>query len=47
MADGAATAQDETVRTRLNEFVDFHDHLLETMREARERWCARHGMAEK
>jgi DNA-binding transcriptional regulator GbsR (MarR family) len=47
MADGAEAAQDETVRTRLNEFVDFHDHLLETMREARERWCAQHGMAEK
>lgn len=47
MADGAEAAQDETVRARLNEFVDFHDHLLETMREARERWCAQHGKAEK
>ena len=47
MAEGAEAARDETVRTRLNEFVDFHDHLLATMREARERWCASHGKAEK
>lgn len=47
MAEGVEAAADERVRARLNEFVDFHDHLLATMREARERWCARHGVAEK
>ncbi|HEX2166689.1 MAG TPA: MarR family transcriptional regulator [Longimicrobiales bacterium] len=47
MSEGVAAASDEKVRARLNEFVDFHDHLLVTMREARDRWCARHGVAEK
>lgn len=45
MADGMAAAADDRVKGRLNEFVDFHDHLLATMREARDRWCARHGMS--
>jgi DNA-binding MarR family transcriptional regulator len=47
MAAGVAATADEKVRTRLLEFVDFHDHLLTTMREGRERWCAQHGEAEK
>jgi DNA-binding transcriptional regulator GbsR (MarR family) len=42
MAEGMGAATDEKVRGRLNEFIDFHDHLLATMREARDRWCARH-----
>ena len=42
MAEGLGAATDEKVRGRLNEFIDFHDHLLATMREARDRWCARH-----
>ncbi|MGH7449284.1 MAG: GbsR/MarR family transcriptional regulator [Longimicrobiales bacterium] len=47
MAEGLVAAADEKVRARLLDFVDFHDHLLATMREARDRWCARHGVAEK
>lgn len=42
MAEGAGATSDAKVRSRLLEFVDFHDHLLATMREARERWCAKH-----
>lgn len=41
MAEGMTAATDARVRDRLGEFVDFHDHLLSTMREARDRWCAR------
>src|SRR5690606_26419508 len=47
MAEGAEAAPNERVRARLTDFVDFHDHLLATMRGARDRWCARHGKAEK
>jgi DNA-binding transcriptional regulator GbsR (MarR family) len=47
MSEGMEAASDEKVRARLNEFIDFHDHLLATMREARDRWCAHHGEAEK
>jgi DNA-binding MarR family transcriptional regulator len=47
MADGASAATDERVRRRLLEFVGFHDHLLATMREARDRWCARRDDAGK
>jgi DNA-binding transcriptional regulator GbsR (MarR family) len=47
MSAGMEAASDEKVRARLNEFIDFHDHLLATMREARDRWCAHHGEAEK
>jgi DNA-binding transcriptional regulator GbsR (MarR family) len=47
MAEGAEAAPNEKVRARLNEFADFHDHLLATMREARERWCKRHGMTDR
>lgn len=47
MAEGVTAASDEKVRERLNDFVDFHDHLLATMREARDRWCARHDLAER
>jgi DNA-binding transcriptional regulator GbsR (MarR family) len=39
LADGVRAAADEKVRARLVEFVDFHDRLLTTMREARDRWC--------
>lgn len=46
MAEGMEAVSDDRVRARLNEFVDFHDHLLATMREARDRWCARHGVEE-
>lgn len=47
MAEGAGSTSDAKVRSRLLEFVDFHDHLLATMREARERWCAKHDQVEK
>jgi DNA-binding transcriptional regulator GbsR (MarR family) len=47
MAEGAGATADAKVRTRMLEFVDFHDHLLATMREARERWCAKHDGAGK
>jgi DNA-binding transcriptional regulator GbsR (MarR family) len=47
MAEGMKGTSDEKVRARLNDFVDFHDHLLATMREARDRWCARHDAAGK
>ncbi|MBR9989840.1 MAG: MarR family transcriptional regulator [Gemmatimonadetes bacterium] len=42
MQEGLEAAADDTVRTRLNDFVDFHEYMLATMREAREGWCARH-----
>lgn len=47
MSEGVKAASDEKVRERLSDFVDFHDHLLATMREARDRWCARHGVTEE
>lgn len=47
MSEGVKAASDEKVRDRLNDFVDFHDHLLATMREARDRWCSRHGDREQ
>ena len=47
MAQGLEAVSDERVKTRLGEFVEFHDHLLATMREARDRWCSRHDAAEK
>jgi hypothetical protein len=47
MAEGVVASTDEKVRGRMLEFVDFHDHLLATMREARDRWCARRDEAGK
>jgi DNA-binding transcriptional regulator GbsR (MarR family) len=47
MAEGVEAAPNEKVRARLSEFADFHDHLLATMRDARDRWCERHGVTEK
>jgi DNA-binding transcriptional regulator GbsR (MarR family) len=47
MAEGVGAVADEKVRGRLLEFVDFHDQLLATMREARDRWCARRDEAGK
>jgi hypothetical protein len=47
MAEGVGAVTDEKVRGRLLEFVDFHDHLLATMREARDRWCAQRDGAGK
>lgn len=44
MAEGVEAAAEPAVRKRLLDFVDFHDHLLTTMRDARERWCRKHGM---
>jgi DNA-binding transcriptional regulator GbsR (MarR family) len=47
MQEGLEAAADETVRTRLNDFVDFHEYMLATMREALEGWRARHGAGEQ
>jgi DNA-binding transcriptional regulator GbsR (MarR family) len=47
MQEGLEAAADETVRTRLNDFVDFHSYMLATMREALEGWRARHGAGEQ
>ncbi|HEX6135457.1 MAG TPA: hypothetical protein VFZ24_15915 [Longimicrobiales bacterium] len=44
MAEGSRVADDAAVRARLSAFVDFHDHLLSTMREAQDRWCRGHGI---
>lgn len=46
LAEGARAAADERVRARLLEFADFHDHLLATIRDARDRWCERHEPSE-
>lgn len=42
LAAGLDADLDDAVRARLREFVEFHDFLLDTMREARDRWCSRH-----
>jgi DNA-binding transcriptional regulator GbsR (MarR family) len=47
MQEGLEAAADETVRTRLNDFFDFHEYMLATMREALEGWRARHGAGEQ
>jgi hypothetical protein len=39
IADVADTAAAPVVQRRLKDVVDFHDHLLTIMREARDRWC--------
>ena len=43
IAGVAGTAADPAVQTRLKDVVDFHDHLLTVMREARDRWCPEAG----
>jgi len=43
MAAGVGAATDRGVQQRLRDFVAFHEHVLVTMREARDRWCRRHG----
>lgn len=47
IAQGREAVSDERVRKRLSEFVEFNDHLMATMREARDRWCSRNEAAEK
>jgi DNA-binding transcriptional regulator GbsR (MarR family) len=47
IVDVAGSASEEAVQGRLREVVDFHDHFLTTMREARDRWCGAVGGADE
>lgn len=40
-------AKDDGVRARLREFIGFHDYLLVTIREARDKWCRQNTGTEK